>query len=248
MRRLWPPLAFVWPAIIVAIVVNILSGQVAHVLALPGAWPAATVGLVLVAFVTWLARRHWSTHRLQSDFDLFTTTSKLKPEDMGLARTRRGENVMGPRRPYFDAYIPRIAVPYAARHTGDAKSTYDEAALAKRVGEGEGFLLIGQPTEGKTRTLYEVLSRVQNCVVVRPRRDRMPSDQAFTLLKDARVVCLVDDLNYFVEAPLDLLKFFRRLTLCHHNAPYWGRVATAESCRHSAPQRHHYSEYMNRSN
>jgi tetratricopeptide (TPR) repeat protein len=167
-----------------------------------------TIGIALFAWSSHLAQRR---ERLRAEFDLHTTSEALTPEDVGFKTATTGDVVKQPRRPYYSAYIPRIAIPYADRHLPEPSVIRTEGDLLATLERGESMLLVGVPTEGKTRTLFELVKRTRGFVVVRPKRDAPPSDEAIALLSGCKVICLLDDINSYSGTPIDLGDFFRRV-------------------------------------
>ena len=90
-----------------------------------------------------------------------------------------------------------------------ATTIYSEASLVWELESGYGFVLHGPPTMGKSRTLYEVVTHLRGWTVVIPRKDRpVPSTEAFdVLLAEKKVVLLLDDLNDYAGATVDLSEF-----------------------------------------
>jgi hypothetical protein len=180
------------------------------------------VGLLIFGAVTVFMLHKTRLDDLKGEFDLFTTSEKLKPKDVGFKRCKPGEQVGEVRRPYFDVYIPREAIAYFERGSAKPNRLYSEAQLVASLQEGLSILLIGAPTEGKTRTLFELVRRIKGFYVVQPKRDRLPSDDAMQLLKGKEVVCLLDDLNTFAGATVDLLSFRRQLDAVASHAAFAG--------------------------
>jgi len=208
-----PLLWWIFGIVLVGIAINIVSGDVkiwlqekpTHLALGLAAW-------VLIGCVVLIAYRAQRKHQLVNEFDLYTTSEGLKPEDVGFKTAKPGDDVAQPRRPYFATYISRTAIPYADRHRSDPSVVYREQDLVAAVQKGESLLLVGVPTEGKTRTLFELVKRTNGFVVVRPKRDRTPSEQALGLLRRKKVICLLDDLNSFAGTPVDLFAFFGQVS------------------------------------
>ena len=108
---------------------------------------------------------------------------------------RPDEILRNSERPYFNTYINRHAIP---SELSSANITpYTEQDLTTLVEQGNSILLIGNPTEGKTRTLLEVIRDLKSFVVICLRLDRSPSNNPLELLKDKKVLWLLDDLNTY---------------------------------------------------
>jgi hypothetical protein len=174
--------------------------------------------------VAWFAVRRKS---LQSEFSLFVASDRLTPEHLRFQVVApRVAPVSLARRAYVeDSYIPRTAAPYDERHSETYSRTYSEQDLATVIEDGGSFLLLGRPTEGKTRTIFEVIHRLKSHWVVQPRFP-LPSDEALGLLRGHRVVCMFDDINQSQQAGVDLADFYERLCSVTGTTP-----AIAASCR-----------------
>jgi len=199
------------------------------------------VGLVLLmlAALTFLARRdqriyqdrEQSQQRLKAarkKFKLLKPSSQLLPEDLGYQRREPGQPVSQERRPFFETYIPRLAIRYEQRTEVDTQPLYGENALARLLQEGRGFVLLGPPLDGKSRTLFEIVKSMEGYLVTTPHPyETVPDDRDFSLLlKDQKVVLLLDDLTkYAQEDTLNLQAFVERL---REHASSW---AVASTCR-----------------
>jgi len=135
-------------------------------------------------------------------------------------------------RPFNEAiYVSRTAAPYDQRGQENPQPQYDETSLVRSVQENNdflGFLLLGPPLDGKSRTLYEIAKRMESYLVVRPDPyEKVPDDEDFSLLlKDEKVVLLLDDLTkYAQEETLNLRAFVESL---REHASSWG---VASTCR-----------------
>jgi tetratricopeptide (TPR) repeat protein len=212
MKRVWPLVAFLWGAVVIGIAVNLVSTPIGALLQDRRNLVVAGAALLLLGVLSGFLFRHWRHQQLADEFSLFTPSERLSPEDVGFQVVAPGVPVAGSRRPYHpEAYIPRVAVPYAERHAPESRTALDEAALVERLERGDSFLLIGRPTEGKTRTLFEVAKRLRGFMVVRPRRDRPPGADAVALLRGRRVLLLIDDLGSFAGSAIDLHDFYQQL-------------------------------------
>lgn len=157
----------------------------------------------------------WKMQReagLRSQFGLIARSEALCPEDLRF-------EVVGPnadpadmtRRPYVTGvYVPRLAVSEVEMSDAAQASAYSEGELRSLLEEGRSILLIGKPTEGKTRTLYEIARGLKGYVVVQP-KNPLPSPEAMELLRGQKVLCLFDDINTSVEKQIDLFEFFQQV-------------------------------------
>jgi len=72
--------------------------------------------------------------------------------------------------------------------------------------------LQGQPTEGKTHTIYKIVKEMEGFLVVSPSRsNNFPEDKAFKSLRRKKVVILLDDLTNYVGSEFDLLGFYQKI-------------------------------------
>jgi hypothetical protein len=217
--------------------------------------PALLIGLLLAGFV-WYGQRQTERERQRSSFELFKPAQKLQPEDLSLQPVT-DDRPLGPGyRPYHSVYIKRIAVSRAkaadlpsalARGTGPA-TAFTEDELVAELRAGRSWLLIGKPTEGKSRTLFEVVRRMTDWIVVRPHKQTLPDPAAYALLDGLDVICLIDDLSDYVESRVDLVDFCKA---AGHPAR---RFAIAAACRngpelnalqnaYASPQRKLYEQF-----
>ncbi|MGF1471993.1 MAG: tetratricopeptide repeat protein [Rubrobacteraceae bacterium] len=91
---------------------------------------------------------------------------------------------------------------------------------------GDGFVLQGPPTDGKSRTLYEIIPRMKGYEVLRPKIGEVPTEDGIRLLlKGHKAVLLLDDLTNYVGAQLNLRELGERLDRC---SVEW---AVASTCR-----------------
>ncbi|PTQ76848.1 hypothetical protein [Nitrosomonas ureae] len=145
----------------------------------------------------------------KNEYKLFKETTDLIPEDLSFKVMRPDEILRNSERPYFNTYINRHAIPY---ELSSANITpYTEQDLTTLFEQGNSILLIGNPTEGKTRTLLEVIRDLKSFVVICLRLDRSPSNNALELLKDKKVLWLLDDLNTYDSDTYDFNYIFNFL-------------------------------------
>jgi len=202
-------------------------------------WIVPTLLLLgVILFVSWRAElryqeRQREQERLQQEnqrqqerlqqagerFDLLTSADRLRPEDLRFHLVERGdleikEVVAQDQRPYHEHdYVPRTAVDYAARGSPDPRPRYTEEELVELLRNGKGFTLQGQPTDGKSRTIYEVIRRMYGYHIVSPKKGDLPGDEDIgLLLKGREIVLLLDDLTNYAGAKLDLLELGKSLT------------------------------------
>lgn len=163
---------------------------------------------LLVGGLRLAAARSHRRHEARKAFDLIKPVEDLSPEDMGFQQLRPGEQVDTHRRPLHDGgYVGRRAIEEGSG------ATYTEHALVAELRTGKGFVLLGQPLDGKTRTLYEVLIQMPGYQVVRPSLSKgMPGEDAFALVDGKNVILLLEDLHEWVRSMIDLPEFQRELS------------------------------------
>lgn len=201
-------------AILVPIGVSLLASHIDKRLSESPVFQIFIVFAVLLAILVawWIESYPGKTH-LQKQFRIFMPAPELNPEAVGFEVAERGaELVDKTRRPYTrEHYIPRQAVPFEDRHKPEPTRTFDERELLTILEEGRGLLLIGPPLEGKSRTLLELIRRLEHFVVVAPGLE-MPSAEAIELLRGKRVVCLFDDMNGHSDGGNMWHQFYAQIT------------------------------------
>ncbi len=193
----------------------------------PHAWPWAIAGLVVALLLAgWRWRANERAAKVEANSRSFVAdqarredlrqqialckpAEHLQPEDLGFQRLWPDQEADPRFRPFYPDYVPRRMVPFDEVAESRTGASYDEATLREALAAGRGFVLLGPPTMGKSRTLYEVVSRLEGWTVVSPKRDRpTPPPEVFaTLLAGERVVLLLEDLNDYAEATVDLAVF-----------------------------------------
>jgi hypothetical protein len=177
-------------------------------------WLAELMWAGFVAFMfgsLWL----WNLQRqaqLRSEFGLIVRSEDLRPEDLRFEVVgANAEPADVTRRPYVKGvYAARLAIADGEQADLAQARTYSESELRSLLEEGRSILLIGKPTEGKTRTLYEIARGLKGYTVVQP-KDPLPSPEAMELLRGKKVLCLFDDINTAVEKRIDLFEFFQQI-------------------------------------
>ncbi|WP_374565341.1 hypothetical protein [Ideonella sp.] len=169
-------------------------------------------GLVLamgLGTVAWLAWNWFERERLQREFACFKQGSSLRPSEFGFRVVEPGITYGDPiQRPFWKGtYISRKARYIDRVQDNVQQRTFDENGLRTLLEEGESFVLVGRPTDGKTRTLFEVLSKLRHHVVVAPKL-QLPSQAAIDLLQGKDVICFFDDINLASQRGVDLQGFF----------------------------------------
>jgi tetratricopeptide (TPR) repeat protein len=214
--------------LVVGAATNALFGSPAAPIlaALQSDWflPLASRELPLLALWAWLELRERDACA-RAEFDLFKRAEDLEPADLGFERVRPGAARDLARRPYHDAYVPRRASPVNGEELRDTRPIYTEDDLLSVLHRGGSLVLIGEPTAGKSRTLFELTRRMSGWTVVRPTATGGLSDAAWRLLDGRRMVLLLDDLNHLAAASFDLRSFREKL------ARRAARHCVAAACR-----------------
>lgn len=195
---------------------NILSSLVTR-------GPYLLFALLLLTVLTLVARRDHLRHEALRKFSFVKLVADLRPEDFGYLVAKPEDKVRPDRRPFYETYIARHAAPAPDSETGNA--SYEEETLATQVSAGTGFVLLGPPLSGKSRTLYETVKRLDGFVAMAPPEEGgLPEDEAFSrLVKGKRVIVVLEDLNDYVARGFPLRRFVGRLSLY---AKDWAIVAT----------------------
>jgi tetratricopeptide (TPR) repeat protein len=186
--------------------------------------PGALLIFSFLLALTLVARHDHHYYHASQQFSLLKPAEQLKPEDFGFEAATSSTSVGPGRRPYYDTYVPRKATSEPPDDTGP--HSYDEVALATALRSGRSFVLLGQPLDGKSRTLYEILSRLRGRQVVRPSLSKgIPREDALSLVEGKHVILLLEDLHEYVGGRIDLPELQRELS---------GRAAScviASTCR-----------------
>jgi hypothetical protein len=152
---------------------------------------------------------------------------ELQPEDLDFQVMTLGETLPQDRRPFYEGiYISRTAVPYDRRTDRDPRPRYNEVALRESLRENKGFVLLGPPLDGKSRTLYEIVQGLDDYEVLQiNEQSALPEDDYFFQLRGKRIVVLIDDLTKYVDSEVDLFRFCWKLG--QHGASW----VVAATCR-----------------
>ncbi len=259
MRKLFRPLKWLWVALLLGgVALPLMSDCLRGLILGQGCAPwrpalsfmsayGLWVGLILLALalLTFLARqddRRYQTceedreqsREARKRFDLLKPTKDLRPEDLGFQVLEAGEPLIQDRRPFYEfAYVSRVAVPYERRADRNPQPRFEEEALVRSLREGKGFVLLGPPLDGKSRTLFDVVKRMDEYEILIPKKDeKVPDETDFSLLlEDHQIVLLLDDLTQYVASYTDLQDLGKRLS---NHARTW---VVACTCRDGAELR-----------
>lgn len=188
------------------------------------------IGLTAILVISLLSiistRRKKVRESLQQAFEVFKPARELHPADLGFQVLSTGVPAGPHFRPYYSAYVTRKVVPHRQVLAGSSVPLHTEEDLLRALREGRGILILGRPLEGKTRTVFEIARRMDGYHVLSPRSDRpIPADDTFSLLRRQRVLLLLEDLNDYVGATLNLSRFCKKLD------QYASAWAIAATCR-----------------
>lgn len=191
------------------------------------AYPWALSCLSLVALAAWGIRHHNNKRLLIDQFDIFAATEKLDPKQFGFEVVAPNADPADlTHRPYIpDSYISRQGCQLNEDGEPIPSIVYDEQQMLTILEEGCGLLLVGPPTDGKSRTLLELSRRLKGYIAIR-QGPNQPSKEAIELLRGKRVLCIFDDTNSLIEGNVDLVSFYRRVS-----AVAAGPVPVAAACR-----------------
>jgi hypothetical protein len=213
MWRLYRPLFWFWWVIVVVVAGDLFLGVLGNcayeALSAAGCellidfrdltwlWVvAAGLFLLVLGGLTLATRPAYLRHEAAKGFALVKDIEKLIPEDMGFQLLAPGRRPDPHQRPFYPTYTPRLAV------DNQSGEEYGETELAERLDAGTGFVLLGEPLSGKSRSLYEILRRVEDYVILVPFKEpSVPDDGFFSVLFGGkRVILLLDDLSAFVAS------------------------------------------------
>ena len=179
----------------------------------------ALLALGLLHLWSWLGKRRYEQaehlRQLRAHFALCKPATEICLDDVDPYD-----------RPHDHPYIPRTAVVYAPQSPLSQQQAYETTDLVQALQQGRSVILIGQPLEGKSRTLYEIITHMTGYDVVRPFRDRPIPVEACAVFAQRRVLVLLDESNHYAPAGgPDLLEWGGRLTAVQAQ---WAIAATCQ--------------------
>ncbi|MGE0681168.1 MAG: hypothetical protein AB7P69_09765 [Candidatus Binatia bacterium] len=201
--KLFIALCWVWSTVIAGLGVNLVSPSIDILQHLP--W--ITTGFGVITRLTLWTWKDYRFAEATKHFPPFKEARELRPGDLDFQEWKPGETIDPGNRPYNKTYIARRAIPLDA--DPDIEPGYEEPALRRFLREGKGFVFIGQPGAGKTRTLFSLLHLMTGYTVVRPKVGPTPPESAFTIFKDRRVVVFLNDLDEYES--FDLQEFYKKI-------------------------------------
>ncbi|MCH7878199.1 MAG: hypothetical protein IH914_02670 [candidate division Zixibacteria bacterium] len=172
---------------------------------------AVIIDILLLILTRWLTskKRH---NDLLNEFDLLVTSEDMKPNHMGYQTMEIDEQQIPKTRPHYPFHSPRRLIEGEKKTSADSsKPEIEESALSEFIKRKQGFVIIGPSMAGKSRTLYAALKTTPNIIVMKPRKSKVPSDDALRLCGDKLTVILLDDLNEFATSKLDIKRLLDRL-------------------------------------
>ena len=126
------------------------------------------------------------------------SAGRLRPEDFGFVRHQPADRPGPFERPYYERiYVSRRATRIPSAGVAPAGPPFGEETLVNYLRIGEHLLLIGQPYDGKTRTMFERVRRLEGFEVLKPPAVGVVSLNALSFYKGKRVMLLFDDLGEF---------------------------------------------------
>ena len=169
--------------------------------------------MLAIAALAYRDRRTWP---LSQEFSLWSRADHLAPRDLGFQVLDSGQVQQLNLRPHYPTYISRRAIPHESAIGLDSGKVYSEDDLLSAIQSSQDVLLIGAPLDGKTRTIFELVTRLKGHVVIIPHKDRSaPTEDVLRLLKRRRVILFVNDLNDYVGPGLDLYRLRQSMsTFC----------------------------------
>ncbi|MFS8082573.1 MAG: tetratricopeptide repeat protein, partial [Ginsengibacter sp.] len=196
---------FLWTVVIPGIAFAVISSDIeAYFEGEPLRIAFVFILTLLLAFLSWDKYSNLIRKELISQYELFKGTHELEPEDLGFQQIEPSETIKPGLRPYYDIYIPRTAIPFERRDDTmssiNPSQIYTEEQLGAFLENSSGLLLIGGPTEGKTRTLFEIMRKLPGFLVIKIQQGAEPEKAAIELLRGKKVVWLVDDLHTLAES------------------------------------------------
>lgn len=215
----------------------------------PNVWPWALVGLLATLLIWWWRRNvnkrtavvrknqeaiesdQSRVEQLKQQFALCKNAEDLRPQDLGFQPIWPGQPADPHFRPYHATYVPRTIVLAEDAANTQHSVTFTESDLRDELRGQTSFMLLGPPTMGKSCTLFEIVRGMSGWLVVSPRKDReTPAREAFEELFTGRqVVLLLEDLNDYADATVDLSAF-----VGSNGLGLAGGWAIAASCRDGA--------------
>jgi len=153
--------------------------------------------------------RSYTRHETRKGFALIKPAEDLSPKDLGFQVVRPGEQADTHKRPFHAAsYVGRTAVEEAG-----SEASYTERDLGEALRADKGFVLLGQPLEGKSRTLYEVMCEMNGYLIVKPFLSKgLPGDGALELVEGKNVILLLEDLHEYAGRQINLPELRRMLS------------------------------------
>lgn len=150
--------------------------------------------------------------QLLSEFEFLATSEDLAPKHMGFELTMPGQQPSPGKRPHYPHHQERFFIPgeKGSEHLQSSKELSEED-LKELIKKKTSFVLLGSPTTGKSRVLFNVLKSTPGIIVMKPRTDHFPSNDALRLCVNKLTVILLDDLNEYASGSIDIATLLLRL-------------------------------------
>ena len=188
---------------------------------------------VLFLFACIGHRRKETLRRLRDAFRLYKPAEELSLADLGFREASPQEpqraETHEEERPFFGTYFPRKVLEVTEFVETDPALVreFTEEELEQLIRKNKGFLLIGLPYSGKTITIFHILRRMKDYVVVSPDDSQpVPNEDVFALLKGQKVIILLDNIATYAELNYDIETFSLRMKRATK-----GYCGVASACR-----------------
>ncbi|MBI1731005.1 tetratricopeptide repeat protein [Candidatus Acetothermia bacterium] len=161
------------------------------------------LGLTLLSFISNGIKKR--SDLIESEVELYKPSGELKPEDLGFKAVDVGNNPDPSWRSYYQKYIPRSFSRFSPDGIASGSERINEHELSDGLQNADSFIILGQPYEGKSRTLYEIIHSLDGYQILVPKKEKaLPSNEFLSLLKHKRILLLLNDLNDFAGREADL--------------------------------------------
>ncbi len=234
-------------ALIISIVISFLNRDPASVAIVEFANRHPVIMSSIMVFITlnfiiWLSgfiinKLRLKTMRRIESFALCKNTNELTLADLRFEKVKSGEkkDFKDGTRPFFEkSYIHREFVWDKSDYDPEADEgrKFTEKALRKKLreGGGRGLLMVDTFNAGKTLAMLNILIGLKDYVVISPAAKKpVPDRNAFSFLKNRKVIILLDDIDQLARENYDIISF-AKLT----GEATGGNYAVAATCRKGA--------------
>jgi tetratricopeptide (TPR) repeat protein len=195
---------YIWGTVITGFILSIWSTELWNYVRETHTIYLIPSTLVFFASISCIVLSKCKEDRLSQEFDILVKSNLLDKKHLNKINKEI--------RPYPKPYIPRDFIPYYEHHDQRPNTFYSEQDLVIKLTRGTNIILIGKPTEGKTRTLYEIIRRLTDFTIISFETNKLCSDEALNLLKGKKVLWLFDNMNRYDGSTKDFLTFLYKLT------------------------------------